>query len=173
MCKQFHSFLADDGLLVMFFAHPKLKTWKTVFNAFIQAKFHVTATWTVTTESKGIANVKKKGSLLSSLIIVARKISSKKHSDSFNSSWENFEELFIEKNLILEPYEEKTVYSEVIQSKVRPTISKNVKFNPDYIIKNEIVSNFIIAENSFDMLEISAKKQFSKNSIKSFESKIS
>ena len=79
------------------------------------------------------------------------------------------EELFKEKNLILEPYEEKTVYSEVIQSKERPKISKNVKFNPDYIVKNEIVSNFINAEKSFDMLEVSAKKQFSKNSVKSFE----
>ncbi len=98
MCKQFYSFLSDDGLLVMFFAHPKLKTWKTVFDAFIQANFHVTATWPVTTESKGLANVKKKGSLLSSLIIVARKTTFKKKSDSFDSSWENFEELFIEKS---------------------------------------------------------------------------
>ena len=99
MCKQFHSFLRDDGLLVMFFAHPRLKTWKTVFDAFIQANFHVTATWPVTTESKGLANVKKKGSLLSSLIIVARKITTKKRSDSFDFSWENFEELFMDKSI--------------------------------------------------------------------------
>ncbi|MHA1765817.1 MAG: DUF1156 domain-containing protein [Promethearchaeota archaeon] len=99
MCKQFHSFLSDDGLLVMFFAHPKLKTWKTVFNAFIQANFHVTATWPVTTESKGLANVKKKGSLLSSLIIVARKSSFKKKSDTIDSSWENFKGLFIDKSV--------------------------------------------------------------------------
>ena len=100
MCKQFHSFLTDKGLLVMFFAHPKQKTWKTVFDGFIQANFHVTATWLVTTESKGLANVKKEGSLLSSLIIVARKITSKKSSDAFDSSWENFEGLFIEKSIL-------------------------------------------------------------------------
>ncbi|QEE14508.1 DUF1156 domain-containing protein [Promethearchaeum syntrophicum] len=100
MCKQFHSFLTEDGLLVMFFAHPKLKTWKTVFDALIQAKFHVTATWPVTTESKGLANVKKKGSLLSSLIIVARKITSKQSFDAFDSSWDNFEGLFIEKSFL-------------------------------------------------------------------------
>jgi len=99
MCKQFHSFLSDDGLLVMFFAHPKLKTWKTVFDAFIQANFHVTATWPVTTESKGLANVKKKGSLLSSLIIVSRKINSKRLSDTSDSSWENFEGLFVEESI--------------------------------------------------------------------------
>jgi hypothetical protein len=94
------------------------------------------------------------------------KVNNAKVSQMINN---NQEQLFEEKNLILQPYEEKTVYNEVIQSKERPKISKNVKFNPDYVVRNEIVSSFIVAEKSFDMLEISAEKHFSKNSIKSFE----
>ena len=90
MCQKLNSLLKPNGMLVMFFAHPKVSTWNSVIRAFIEGNFHVTATWPVSTESKGIANAKKKNSLLSSLIIIARKVSEQTGSHKKEYTWEEF-----------------------------------------------------------------------------------
>jgi len=71
-CQKLYNMLSDDGLAVIFFAHSSIDAWDFVVNALVESKFKITATWPVHTESIGIANAGK-ASILSSILIVARK----------------------------------------------------------------------------------------------------
>jgi hypothetical protein len=77
--------------------------------------------------------------------------------------------LFQKNNITLNPYEEKVVYKQIIESEDRPKISKSVLFNPEIEIINNETSSFSMTEEKFELLEISASKEFSQKSIKSFE----
>ena len=72
-CKKMHDILNDNGLLVMFFAHSSIEAWDFVINSLQKTGFRITATWPVHTESVSNPIAHGKASIMSSIIIVARK----------------------------------------------------------------------------------------------------
>lgn len=72
-CKKINSMLTEDGILVMYFAHSSVEAWDFVVNALRIAKFRITATWPIQTESSDNPLARGKASILSSIVIVARK----------------------------------------------------------------------------------------------------
>lgn len=76
-CKKLYDTLNENGILVMFFAHSSVDAWDFVINSLQKAGFRVTATWPVHTESTTNPLIAGKASILSSIIIIARK----RHSD--------------------------------------------------------------------------------------------
>lgn len=77
-CKKMYEMLSDDGLLVMFFAHSSTKAWDFVINSLQKSGFRITATWPVHTESPTNPLARGNASIMSSIIIVARKRTSDK-----------------------------------------------------------------------------------------------
>lgn len=72
-CKKMYELLDDDGLVVIFFAHSSVDGWDFVVNSMQKSGFRITATWPVRTESAVNPLAMGKSSILSSIIIVARK----------------------------------------------------------------------------------------------------
>ena len=72
-CKKMHSMLEDNGIMVMFFAHSTIEAWDFVIDSLMESKFIITATWPVHTENPNSPAAKDKASLMSSIMIVARK----------------------------------------------------------------------------------------------------
>jgi len=72
-CKKMNSILADDGLLVMYFAHSSVDAWDFVINALMGSKFRITSTWPIHTENPNNPLSQGHASILSSIVIVARK----------------------------------------------------------------------------------------------------
>ena len=66
--------LKDDGLLVVIFAHSSPEAWNMLLEILREAKFRITSSYVVHTES--IANVLAKGktSFMSSIVVACRKI---------------------------------------------------------------------------------------------------
>lgn len=77
-CRKMHSILDDRGLLVMFFAHSSIDAWDFVLNSLRQSGFQITATWPVHTENTNNPIARGNASIMSSIIIVARKRKSDK-----------------------------------------------------------------------------------------------
>jgi len=77
-CKKFYENLSDDGILVMFFAHSHVEAWDFVINSLQKSGFRITATWPVHTESPTNALARGNASIMSSIVIVARKRKSEK-----------------------------------------------------------------------------------------------
>ncbi len=77
-CKKMHKMLADDGMLVMFFAHSLVDAWDFVINSLQRANFRITATWPIHTENPTNLQARGHASLMSSIIIIARKHKSEK-----------------------------------------------------------------------------------------------
>jgi adenine-specific DNA methylase len=77
-CNKMAQILDDDGLLVMFFAHSSIDAWDFVLNSLQQNGFRITATWPVHTESPDNLIARGNASIMSSIIIVARKRKSDK-----------------------------------------------------------------------------------------------
>lgn len=77
-CIRMHDCLKDNGMLVMFFAHSSIEAWDFVINSLQKAAFRITATWPVHTESTTNPLARGHASMMSSIIIVARKRKSKK-----------------------------------------------------------------------------------------------
>lgn len=71
--KKIHSLLHQDGLLVLFFAHSSVEAWDFVINALRKSGFRITATWPVHTENPTNLLARGHASIMSSIIIVARK----------------------------------------------------------------------------------------------------
>jgi len=71
--KKMHSILNESGLLVLFFAHSSIEAWDFVINALRKAEFCITATWPIHTESSENPLARGHASIMSSIIIVARK----------------------------------------------------------------------------------------------------
>lgn len=72
-CKKMYEILDDDGLVVIFFAHSSVEGWDFVVNSMQKSGFRITATWPVHTESAQNPLAMGKSSILSSIVIVARK----------------------------------------------------------------------------------------------------
>lgn len=72
-CIKMNDMLTDNGILVMYFAHSSVKAWDFVVNALRKANFRITATWPIHTESPNNPIARDKASILSSIVIVARK----------------------------------------------------------------------------------------------------
>jgi len=72
-CKKMYDILTDDGILVMYFAHSSVDAWDFVVNALRNAGFKISATWPIHTEFKGSLITQGHASIMSSIIIVARK----------------------------------------------------------------------------------------------------
>lgn len=72
-CKKMNEILVDNGILVMFFAHSSIDAWDFVINALQKNNFRITATWPVHTESPTNILARGNASIMSSIIIVARK----------------------------------------------------------------------------------------------------
>lgn len=72
-CKKFFNILDSDGMLVMFFAHSSLDAWDFVVNALQKSGFRITATWPLHTENSTNPVARGNASIMSSIIIVARK----------------------------------------------------------------------------------------------------
>lgn len=72
-CKKMHSMLSDDGILVMYFAHSTINAWDFVVNALRDSKFQITATWPIHTESTTNPLAMGHSSIMSSIVLVARK----------------------------------------------------------------------------------------------------
>lgn len=72
-CKKMYEILDDDGLVVIFFAHSSVEGWDFVVNSMQKSGFRITATWPVHTESSVNPLAMGKSSILSSIVIVARK----------------------------------------------------------------------------------------------------
>lgn len=72
-CKKMHTMLTDDGMLVMFFAHSSIDAWDFVVNSLQRANFRITATWPIHTENPTNLLARGHASIMSSIIIVARK----------------------------------------------------------------------------------------------------
>jgi putative DNA methylase len=77
-CIRMHNSLKDNGILVMFFAHSSIEAWDFVINSLQKAAFRITATWPVHTESTTNPLARGHASMMSSIIIVARKRKSEK-----------------------------------------------------------------------------------------------
>lgn len=77
-CTKFYDNLTADGILVMFFAHSSVEAWDFVINSLQKSGFRITATWPVHTESPTNALARGNASIMSSIIIVARKRKSDK-----------------------------------------------------------------------------------------------
>jgi adenine-specific DNA methylase len=77
-CKKMYDLLTDDGLLVMFFAHSSLEAWDFVINSLQKSGFRITATWPVHTENTSNPMAQGHASIMSSIVIVARKRKSDK-----------------------------------------------------------------------------------------------
>jgi adenine-specific DNA methylase len=73
-----HDSIKDNGILVMFFAHSSVDAWDFVINSLQKAGFRITATWPVHTESTTNILARGHASMMSSIIIVARKRKSDK-----------------------------------------------------------------------------------------------
>mgnify|MGYP001095879987 CR=1 FL=1 len=71
--KKLYEILDDDGLLTLFFAHSSISAWDLVINALQLSGFWITATWPVHTEYSANVLARGKASIMSSIIIVARK----------------------------------------------------------------------------------------------------
>jgi len=76
--KKMYEILDDDGLLVMFFAHSDEEAWDFVINALREANFRITATWPIHTENTRNPMARGKNSIMSSIIITARKMKKNK-----------------------------------------------------------------------------------------------
>lgn len=72
-CKKIETNLTSNGILVMFFAHSSIEAWDFVINSLQNAGFRITATWPVHTENTNNPNARGNASIMSSIIIVARK----------------------------------------------------------------------------------------------------
>ncbi len=68
-----HRTLADDGRLVIVFAHKKADAWETLVSAIIRAGFTVTASWPIQTERGGRMRDNGAAALSSSIWLVCRK----------------------------------------------------------------------------------------------------
>jgi predicted nucleic acid-binding Zn-ribbon protein len=71
--------------------------------------------------------------------------------------------------LYLQPFEEKTIYTTIIESKERPQIIKKIIYQPAKEIINDQSANLIIDEDSIDVLDIKAEKTFSVTELQSYE----
>ena len=77
-CSKIYANLKENGILVMFFAHSSVDAWDFVVNSLQKVGFRITATWPVHTESSVNLQARGNASILSSIIIVARKRKSNK-----------------------------------------------------------------------------------------------
>lgn len=68
-----HDTLADDGRLVIVFAHKKADAWETLVSAIIRAGFTVTASWPIQTEMGNRTRAQSSAALSSSIWLVCRK----------------------------------------------------------------------------------------------------
>ncbi len=71
--KKLRDALADDGLLVIFFAQRRNEIWKGVVDSFIRNGLRITMTTPISTESENNVIAQGKRSIYYSLIITARK----------------------------------------------------------------------------------------------------
>ena len=71
--KACHDALADDGRLVIVFAHKKADAWETLVSAIIRAGFTVTASWPIQTEMGNRTRAQSSAALSSSIWLVCRK----------------------------------------------------------------------------------------------------
>jgi len=78
-CEKFFTILNSHGILVMFFAHSSIDAWDFVINSLQKHGFRITATWPIHTESSNNPLAKDNASIMSSIIIVARKRKSDKY----------------------------------------------------------------------------------------------
>ena len=65
--------LRDDGALTVMFTHKKQEAWESLFTSLVEARFTITATWPVKTESEHSLHQAKKNAAQSTVILVARK----------------------------------------------------------------------------------------------------
>lgn len=70
--KACHDTLADDGRLVIVFAHKKADAWETLVSAIIRAGFTVTASWPIQTEMGNRTRAQSSAALSSSIWLVCR-----------------------------------------------------------------------------------------------------
>ncbi|HMF32736.1 MAG TPA: DUF1156 domain-containing protein [Candidatus Lokiarchaeia archaeon] len=71
-CARVSDMLAENGIVVLFFAHSGLPAWEAVINALHKSRLTISTTWPVHTENVGISNWSK-DAIYTSLIIIARK----------------------------------------------------------------------------------------------------
>jgi adenine-specific DNA methylase len=76
--KKFYELIDSDGILVMFFAHSSIDAWDFVVNSLQKSGLRITATWPIHTENLNNPIAKGNASIMSSIIIVARKRKSNK-----------------------------------------------------------------------------------------------
>ena len=72
-CKKLNGMLTEEGILVMFFAHSSVDAWDFVVNALRKAGFWITSTWPIHTENPNNVLARGHASIMSSIIITARK----------------------------------------------------------------------------------------------------
>ena len=72
-CKKLNGLLTEEGILVMFFAHSSVDAWDFVVNALRKAGFWITSTWPIHTENPNNVLARGHASIMSSIIITARK----------------------------------------------------------------------------------------------------
>ncbi|QUH22359.1 DUF1156 domain-containing protein [Methanobacterium alkalithermotolerans] len=72
-CQKMNSLLTENGILIMYFAHSSVKAWDFVVNSLRTAKFRITATWPIHTENPNNPLSRGNASIMSSIVIVARK----------------------------------------------------------------------------------------------------
>jgi adenine-specific DNA methylase len=78
-CRQFYSILSDDGILILFFAHSSITAWDFVIDSLQKSGLRITATWPLHTENPTNPLARGNASIMSSIIIVARKRHSEKN----------------------------------------------------------------------------------------------
>lgn len=72
-CLKMNSMLTDDGLLIMYFAHSSIQAWDFVVNSLRNSNFRITATWPIHTENPNNPMARGHASIMSSIVICARK----------------------------------------------------------------------------------------------------
>ncbi len=71
--KKIFTLISDDGMVVLFFAHSSPEAWGFVIKSMQNAGFRITATWPVHTENAVNPLARGNSSIMSSIVIVARK----------------------------------------------------------------------------------------------------
>jgi adenine-specific DNA methylase len=71
--REMHRILRDDGVLTVMFTHKKQRAWEALFTSLVKARFTISATWPVKTESEHSLHQAKKNAAQSTVLLVARK----------------------------------------------------------------------------------------------------
>ncbi|MEM1967329.1 MAG: DUF1156 domain-containing protein [Candidatus Caldarchaeum sp.] len=76
--KNIYNWLKDDGLLIVFFAHSSVEAWNLLLEVLRNARFRISSSYAVHTESEENPLARGKTSFMSSIVVSCRKLTEEK-----------------------------------------------------------------------------------------------